>query len=62
MARGDRGARTTGEGSLDATQIAPADVNMVDNFLKWGSVCNTFQDFEGLPVTWPERQARACEP
>ena len=51
MVHGDMGARTTGEWSLDATQIEPADASMVDNFLRWSSSCNTVEEFKGLPVT-----------
>lgn len=35
---------------------------MLDNVLRSTSVCNTFKEFEGLPATWIEKQARACEP
>ena len=31
MARGDMGARSTGEYSIDATQIESADASMVDD-------------------------------
>ena len=62
MVHGDNGARTTGECSLDATQMEPADASMVDSFLRWMSSCNTFEEFECLPFTWLEKQARACEP